>query len=795
MEGETKRMRKRLITRIASAAMATVLSVTGMILSMPVNAYAAEEPKLPSVTTFATPDQLKDTNNFAMYSKNLRRTGVAQKVNFGNGITWYIAGADTDGSLVLMCQPFGDVFCTMRFSFSIGGKRQYNGKEVYVNHYGASDVRIYLTGSDEQNGDGDYALEKFTTAEQALMKETTVYTYDMENDEIYSTSDKLYLPYGHEYHDLSDSTAERWVIVGANSSDDLYSGIKVGIANDNYTEGSPYHNCTDDRDFWLRRPIKDPYSLLVGNPNRHANTIDNNLDVDVAVVPAFNLDLSSVLFASTAPVASPNPSLGDAMNFRINAGDKIQSTAEYNSNQINVRKGTDSENLYLYVQGKDSNGDWIWSEQVTSNSSYNVADIHSGLTSTTNCKVWLETTNGSDNLAYAKMAKEIHSVTVSVDDDAMGSASANPATAISGETITLTATASNGYEFDHWESEDVTVENNCFQIPDKNVNVKAVFKPKYSITVSNDGNGTAGAKVNGSPVSEATEGTEVAFSVTPNANYVFEEWEVVSGEITITNNSFIMPSTAVEVMAKFKYIEPDKYSISFNSDGHGTVDVSTYEAIENEDVTLSAKAFRGYSFDYWETSPAVVITDNKFSMPAEAVTITAHFKKNPTPNSETYYKPYELTPEEMSEEMQKAIEELVSAEMALPTTEFTFEEALNRIPMAAKNQGAAYNLSKLVTTQGFASAVTKIAANVKSQTANTKGTTVVVYTDRPMTFCAEILDAIYAADINFEYVFRYEGKLYKISIPRGVKVDLGGSRYEGPLYVGKILGTTKVIEE
>lgn len=60
MEGETKRMRKRLITRIASAAMATVLSVTGMILSMPVNAYAAEEPKLPSVTTFATPDQLKD---------------------------------------------------------------------------------------------------------------------------------------------------------------------------------------------------------------------------------------------------------------------------------------------------------------------------------------------------------------------------------------------------------------------------------------------------------------------------------------------------------------------------------------------------------------------------------------------------------------------------------------------------------------------------------------------------------------------------------------------------------------
>ena len=48
--------------------------------------------------------------------------------------------------------------------------------------------------------------------------------------------------------------------------------------------------------------------------------------------------------------------------------------------------------------------------------------------------------------------------------------------------------------------------------------------------------------------------------------------------------------------------------------------------------------------------------------------------------------------------------------------------------------------------------------------------------------------------IRFEYVFRYEGKLYKITIPRGVKVDLGESRYEGPLCVGKILGTTQVIE-
>ena len=180
------------------------------------------------------------------------------------------------------------------------------------------------------------------------------------------------------------------------------------------------------------------------------------------------------------------------------------------------------------------------------------------------------------------------------------------------------------------------------------------------------------------------------------------------------------------------------------------------------------------------------------------------FYVNPTPsggtpsveqNDETPSMSAEQIEEQRAEELQKAFEETIAAEEALPITEFTSESAVNSIPAAAKSTGASANLSKITTMQGFSSAVTKLAATAKASITNRNGVaSVTVYTDKPMTFSTDMLDAIYAADVNFSYAFRYEGKLYMITIPSEVKVDLGESRYEGPLFVGKLLGTTQVIE-
>lgn len=73
----------------------------------------------------------------------------------------------------------------------------------------------------------------------------------------------------------------------------------------------------------------------------------------------------------------------------------------------------------------------------------------------------------------------------------------------------------------------------------------------YAVTVSNDSNGTATADY-----TEAAAGTEVILTATPNSRYRFKEWKVVSGNVTIENNKFIMPEGDVEIEAIFTLKHP-----------------------------------------------------------------------------------------------------------------------------------------------------------------------------------------------------------------------------------------------
>lgn len=72
------------------------------------------------------------------------------------------------------------------------------------------------------------------------------------------------------------------------------------------------------------------------------------------------------------------------------------------------------------------------------------------------------------------------------------------------------------------------------------------YAPNYTVTVLNDGNGTASA----SPTS-AKEGSLISLTATPNNTFLFKEWQVVEGTLSITNNTFIMPSENVTLRAIF----------------------------------------------------------------------------------------------------------------------------------------------------------------------------------------------------------------------------------------------------
>ena len=69
----------------------------------------------------------------------------------------------------------------------------------------------------------------------------------------------------------------------------------------------------------------------------------------------------------------------------------------------------------------------------------------------------------------------------------------------------------------------------------------------YTVTVENDGNGSASA----APVS-ATMGEKITLTVTPNSGYRFKEWQIVSGNVTISGDAFTMPAGKVTVKALFE---------------------------------------------------------------------------------------------------------------------------------------------------------------------------------------------------------------------------------------------------
>ena len=128
-----------------------------------------------------------------------------------------------------------------------------------------------------------------------------------------------------------------------------------------------------------------------------------------------------------------------------------------------------------------------------------------------------------------------------------------------GKTVNITAgVAPEGQEFDKWvvNSGGITLANansasTTFTMPASAVTVTATFKDlppsTYAINVQNDGNGTANASV-GSAVS----GTVITLTAAPSDGYTFKEWQVVAGDVTIADNKFSMPGTAVTVKAVFE---------------------------------------------------------------------------------------------------------------------------------------------------------------------------------------------------------------------------------------------------
>lgn len=551
------------------------------VLSGTMKAKAKDDNTL-NMTAYATAEQLKDNANFALSSSY---NGVAKKVAFGqdgsgNTQYWYIAGADpdteTNGGLVLLAETplakekFQTIASTIYNDKIEGTYEGAKTQAVFPNHYGSSTVRDVLQSLEK---DSKY----FSTAEQDLMQETTVFTYDRKNNSTYSTTDKLYLAHG--------VTNDDYITVGSNSSQDLGKGLKV----DTY---KPYIN--NNLSFWLRSTRsngqKDVCMAQTGS------VVSGQWDVIIKhdILPAFSLNLSSVLFASAVPtsaVGSETIKAEDAFIMRADGSTKLSGSAvSYTASEVTVKPAANTTVTFV-VQGNDKTNDWYYADSVSSEKTVSASAIQRALglaiePDMNDCEIWIETTQ--DNITYAVKAikngetekKEIKNVEITgIDTPVAGTAldtsavsdtvgisavsavtwTPNDETADYSTTYTASVTLTPLADYVFTASSTAFVNGNAATSvkfnDDKTLTVTYQFAatadkdpvPTYNVQVENDGNGTASADVN-----STTAGTTVTLTAVPNEEYQFKEWQVVSGGITVNDNSFVMPANDVVVKAIFE---------------------------------------------------------------------------------------------------------------------------------------------------------------------------------------------------------------------------------------------------
>ena len=173
-------------------------------------------------------------------------------------------------------------------------------------------------------------------------------------------------------------------------------------------------------------------------------------------------------------------------------------------------------------------------------------------------------------------------------------------------------------------------------IKEFSITIAKAPETEYAVTVRDDGHGTGSAD----PAS-ATAGTEITLTATPNAGYHFKEWQVMSGDVTVRDDKFTMPSDNVEIKVIFEEDAtptPTEYTVTVKTDGNGTASASHAKAVVGTEITLTATPNAGYHFKEWQVmSGDVTVRDDKFTMPGSDVEVKAIFEEDvpPTPTEYT----------------------------------------------------------------------------------------------------------------------------------------------------------------
>lgn len=384
------------------------LLVSAMVLTMfPTfsTSVHAEENQSPTKEQFSTVEELKnyDTND---------NDGVKNpaKVYFGNNNQqWWIAGSQSNDSITLFSAS--SMRDDVQFESNYMDNKTYDDKwnctypdrepaEVFPNHYGASYIRNVTLKAMEASF--------FTSSEQALINETTIYTDDTKNNSVYSTTDKLYLAYG-------DQEDYNHITVGKNSANDLNDGLRIDPS---------YWGESVLELFWIRSPFvsnddpNDGNDVLTAWPSKKYPVFNGAQTSNVEKIrPAFELNSSTILFASAVPSATSTGNLTlqdtdgdgaftlryDAGKYSKNLGSAVISYDESKVILTDVPNGT-------YLVAQNSNG--AYAKQITNETEVSASGMN--LDNFANCKIWLETTDTANRITYAALAEKEQETAVNI---------------------------------------------------------------------------------------------------------------------------------------------------------------------------------------------------------------------------------------------------------------------------------------------------------------------------------------------------------------------------------------------
>lgn len=312
-----------------------------------------------------------------------------------------------------------------------------------------------------------------------------------------------------------------------------------------------------------------------------------------------------------------------------------------------------------------------------------------------------------------------------------------------------------------------------FEMPATNVHFQGVFNSTADI-VANSASAVSGATFDGSNV--ATSGGTAKMTIadatpasTASVSGVDTTKSVQAVDITMDQLFYKNIGSNVWSTNKTELSSPAEVSLTVNQAADGYTVLRTHgEAVE--EIPAS----------YDPATNKITFASNKYS----TYTLVPLKKGNNTyvPETKSESKGEEAKKPVVVEEVIKDIKQVTADKTALAL------QTEQLIPTTT------FNFSSVKTFKGFVTSVEK--ASQKTLQADSKAKVVSIYTNKPFCFNRNILEAMRKTNQTFVYYFMYKNHLYSVTVPAGTDPSkvLEKNGCAGPLYIGKVLGTTVLIK-